>query len=724
MITDPRSVFDLSAAVTVKAHDPIAGYADRYGTIEDGTEPVHPLDTEPMQQLHKRLLQFLEQELDRQHENRLQMAIDEDFYDGLQWSEEDAAELIRRGQAPIVFNHIAPAVNWLLGSQKRTRTDYRVIGRTEEDNASAQTKTQLLKYLSDVNNVATEDSRVFKDAVVVGLGWQEVGVQYGDDEEEIYCRYESWRNILHDSRSQRDDLRDARYIFRMKMLDVDVATMLFQVAPERVEAVIKAAALNSVRFGATTNIEDEVMADIEDGYFGHGHNVRATYLTNIRPRVRVIECWYRKPEMVKEFRGGPLNRKPFDRDNLEHIAMLRAGASVIERVKMKVYVAFMTSTGMLYHGPSPYEHNRMPFVPVWGNLRGRDRMPYGLVRGMRDIQEDLNKRASKALHILSTNKTIMDTDTLPEGVTVDDYLEEVAQPDAVIVKNPNTTLEINADRELAPAHLDLMRIDAQMIQSASGVTDELLGRTTNAVSGAAITARQEQGSLQTSIYFDNMRAARQTRGELMLALIEQWMDEPKVARITNDKGKAEFIRLNDESLPESMIARTKADFVIDEAPYTQSYRQAMLDQFTNMAGRLGPDVARMLVPYMVEMMDIPSRDEIVKQLRVALNMPDPDEEATPEQLAQQQLAQQQQQLQMAAQALQLAELKAKTAETTARAEEIAAKAVANRLSTMKIAMEAAAIAATAPGIAPTADHMLAEAGWQDAPGADQQTPHP
>jgi len=45
-----------------------------------------------------------------------------------------------------------------------------------------------------------------------------------------------------------------------------------------------------------------------------------------------------------------------------------------------------TVAGLLWLGPSPYRHNRYPFTPIWGNRRGRDGLPYGLIRGLRDIK--------------------------------------------------------------------------------------------------------------------------------------------------------------------------------------------------------------------------------------------------------------------------------------------------------------------------------------------------
>ena len=72
-----------------KAHDP----------IKDAPEPktakqvLAGLDRPEMATLHKQLLDYYARELDRQHDNRLEMAQDADFYDNIQWDEADAQML-------------------------------------------------------------------------------------------------------------------------------------------------------------------------------------------------------------------------------------------------------------------------------------------------------------------------------------------------------------------------------------------------------------------------------------------------------------------------------------------------------------------------------------------------------------------------------------------------------------------------------------------------------
>ena len=196
-------------------------------------------------------------------------------------------------------------------------------------------------------------------------------------------------------------------------------------------------------------------------------------------------------------------------------------ATVVRKVRKRMFAAIMTEAGLVHISRSPYRHNRYPFTPLWCYRRDRDGMPYGVVRKLRGPQMDINKRASKALYILSSNKTIMD-----EGAVTDlnEFAEEVSRPDGIIVKKPGKHLEINADRELAAGHLTMMERSIMMIQQVGGVTDENMGRTTNATSGKAIERRQDQGALASATIFDNLRYSRQIHGEKKLSLMEQFME--------------------------------------------------------------------------------------------------------------------------------------------------------------------------------------------------------
>ncbi len=670
------------------------------------------LDSPKHVALHHRLLNYYTIELDRQYENRRDMAVDADFYDNIQWTDEQAATLQARGQVPLVFNVTATTVDWVIGTEKRSRTDFKVLPRRKDDSKPAQRKSELLKYLADVNKTKFHVSRAFEDAAKVGLGWIEDGYQGDDEGEPLFSRYESWRYMLWDSAAVELDLTDARYVFRTKWVDLDVAQAIF---PKR-KGMLERSVDDSDNFAMIDSYGDEPMDGPENESQGRGDG---TYIADRvtgyrRRRVRIIEMWFKMPVTADKISGGTFKGELFDPASPGHQEAVDEGdGEIVKRPVMRMYVALFTTAGMLWLSPSPYRHNRYPFTPIWNKRRDRDNMPYGLVRNIRDIQSDINKRAAKALHILSSNKIIMEDGAVDD---VEELRDEAANPDAIIVKKRGYELTLDTDRELGQWHLELMSRNILMVQQVGGVTDENLGRSTNAVSGIAIQARQEQGALATAKLFDNYRLAQQIRGEKELANIEQFMSEQKQFRITNMRGSPEYVTVND-GLPENSVVRTKADYVIDEDDWRASVRQAQVESLLELLTTLAPvnpQIAVVLMDLVVEAMDIPQREEIVKRIRQVTGMKDPDADDTapsPEDQAKEQAAAQQQQLAMQTMMAQLRKLTSEAAKNEAQAADMKARTVGANVSSQRSALESAGMAIMAPGITDVADVILHESGF-------------
>jgi hypothetical protein len=362
-------------------------------------------------------------------------------------------------------------------------------------------------------------------------------------------------------------------------------------------------------------------------------------------------------------------------DRALSMALAMRGDSLVDKVMMRVHVAVFTEGALLSMGASIFRHNRYSLTPIWCYRRGRDRLPYGAIRRGRDIQQDLNKRASKALFMLNTNQVVMDEGAVDD---LDELRDEVARPDGTIVKKANKELTIRRDTDAATGQIQMMTLAAQSIQKTAGVNNENLGRQTNAVSGAAIEARQNQGAVGTSEIFDNLRFAVQIQGEKQLSLIEQFYTEEKVIRLTGHKGKLEWLRINKPELqPDGSyrylndISASAADFVVSEADYAGTMRQVMFDSLNQIAGRLPPEVSIRLLRIAFEFSDLPNKDEIVEEMRAITGEKDPNKELTPEEAQ----AQEEQML-MQAESLQVQRETARLAleEARARVREINARA--------------------------------------------------
>lgn len=647
---------------------------------------VNELETVDALRRLRKLEEWLEQERQRQAHNRYQMALDEDFFDGLQWSDEDAAALIERGQAPLVYNKVAPTVKWVTGTEKRTRIDWKVYPRSDDDAAAAEAKTKLLKYVQDVNKSAFARSQAFLEAMRAGVGWLECGIRADPTEFIIYDRAESWRNLWYDSLGQDMAQQDWRYMIRKKQIDTDIALLLW---PSRKDAIL-----------AGSSFSEQLAADDDDEwYLGtllRDHATSQEYIPanrylgsgitdsfNRRSRLPVYEMWYRYPTRVWMIQGGPLHGREFDPKWAVMQDMLNNGAiSLYDRVVLRMRCGIFIRGTFLQDVRSPYRHDRFPFTPIWGNRRARDAMPYGMIRNLRDPQEDFNKRMSKALFAISTRRVIADKGAVDDW---DKLREEAARPDALLVVNPGKKLELQTDTDVAQHHIDYAMLDARMIQDAAGVTDENMGRRTNATSGIAIERRQEQGAAVTADYFDNLRLAIQLHGEKLLSLTEQFVTMPMQVRIIGERAGYDFTAINwmkkgSDGQPEILndITASQADFIVSQQDFRETIREAAFEELMNMLTKLmavNPEAAMRMLDDVIEMSNVPGKDDLVATIREITGKVPRDKRLTEEeQQAEEQAKQAKAQEAQAMKQLQLRGIMAEIAEKEAKAKQLEAQA--------------------------------------------------
>ena len=706
-------------------------------------DDTHPLDSEDNLALLEKLQDWYDEELDRQRPNRLQMAMDCDYYDHLQIDEKTRIDLDDRGQAPLVFNRIKLTIDWLLGTEVKTRFDWLVRPRNETDVDIAPIKTDLLKYVADQNRSGVQRSGAFKDQVVAGLGWLESGITTDPTVEMVYDRQESWRNVVHDSRAKPDQ-SDARFLFRHRFVDIDMAEAMF---PTRTDIIGE----------STMGIDDAETADGVAGrnwYMGEllnsgltdGDTYATQYLTaghwsaakSRRMRVRLTEAWWRVPQTKTILRGevnGGGDGDEYDANNPLHQEAVQSGfAAVVDNLTLQMHHAIFCDRGLLYVGVMPYRHNKWPLIPLWCYRRDRDGMPYGVVRGMRDPQDDFNKRMSKALFLLSVNRVLY-----TEGAFGEDEEEariELARPDAFQSYKRNHEVKIDQGSAFAAPQLDLAQKDLEYIEAAGGVsTDQMTGGGGLGQSGVALAARAQMGNVTTAPIFDHYRDAFEMHGRNILSLIEQYYTMPRVIRITGQRAAdAQFMSINQRDPADPMrflndVARGECDFVIDEQDFRATSRQALFDSIIAIIGKLLPAQIPMYLDLAFDLLDIPQGKEMAKRARLVNGMDPPDgTPITPEE--QQANAQRKQMAQMQA-GLQMRMLMAQAGKLEAEAKRIGsdaalkdAQAIMAGMTTLYEAMQAGGVIVMTPGVTTAGDELLRAVGFQDQSGPGVALPFP
>jgi hypothetical protein len=711
-------------------------------SVDDGSMPSQDVSAEKN---HRTLMDCMQDEGERQAEERFQMAIDEDYNDHQHWRPEDAAVLQERGQAPLVFNEGRNTIEWISGTEKRMRKDFKALPREPDDEQGAELKTKLLKYTDDANMTQWHRSAAFKQMASCGLSWLEEGLNPDPESEIIYSGREDWRNVLRDSRGRDIMLRDWRYCFRKKRLDLDYATALLGgVAGNRIH-LLKGDAYRQVEepnegdsvwylgqkltsasdiggvWRKSTTFDERSAYMQSNGYYDSGR----------RLSIDLIEAWYRVPEAVQVFNGGMFDGKIYnDQDPRMRYAVKREGNSLRDAVRMRMRVMLCTEKTWLWDGPSPFSHGKFTLIPLIAYRRARDGMIYGVWRGMRDLSDDTNKRRAKALWALSANRVITDERNVTEDQDLDMIREEAARVDGVLVTKAGASLEIVENTSDIQGNLAMAQTNIEAMRNIGGVTSENLGHDTNATSGKAILAKQDQGSLTTSDLFDNYQLAIKMQGTLRLSHMEQFWTERKAIRIAGQGQPFDWIVINEFDPAtgqfQNDITQRQADFEVDTQDFRSSASQAALEQMFNLLSSIAtfaPDAVLSVLDLVVDASDVRNKPEWVARIRKINGQRDPSKAPTPEELAQDQAAAAKQaKAEATLELLGEAELMLKQAsakEKDAGATLKLVDAVMKRVGSMRAALDAGIIVTNAPQVVGAADAITSAAGLDEAtPGAD------
>lgn len=416
---------------------------------------------------------------------RAQSMIDADYYDSKQWTPAEKEALAKRHQPDIVINRIKPAINGIVGVVERGKSDPRAWPRTPNDEDGADVATDVLRYICDYNRWTKTKADCFLDMLVPGTMAALVGV---DGDKQVTVDQVRWEEFFYDPRSRRRDYKDARYLGVAKwMYADDVGTMY----PEKADAISSSVENGVPGLGPDLSFQDRPNA------------TPTTWIDKRTRRLMVVELYYRE--------GGTWMRCVF------------------------------TGSDILDEGPSPYlDHKKKPHCPIEAQSAyvTQQNERYGAARDMRGPQDEINKRRSKLLHLLSVSQ-IEVADPQAIDVAADVARAEAARPDGVIPfgwrRVPTSDMAMGQAQLLAEAKSEIERM---------GPNPAVLGRDANDSSGRALLARQQAGLVELANLYAQLddwelRVLRQC-----WARAKQYWTAPMWIRVTDDEDAPKFVGIN------------------------------------------------------------------------------------------------------------------------------------------------------------------------------------
>lgn len=572
-----------------------------------------------------------------------------DYYDGNQLDGETLQEMEQRGIAPLIRNLIGPTIDVVLGMEAKNKRDWKVVAETDDDTEVAEALNVKLKQAERVSEADRACSEAYASQVKVGIGWVEVAREHNPFRAPYRVRGIHRNEIFWDWRAKELDLGDARYLVRRRWLDEDELIAAFPNKKSLIENVgrkwpmwdseyradeIGLSLAQSYDTELRTSLEEQEWRDLE------------------RKRLCLYEVWYRVWERGYVLRLPNNTVIEFDLNNSRHTDVVANGLVQPEPAMIpKVRLSWWIGPHRLSDTPSPYAHNRFPYVPMWGYREDRTGIPYGLIRRMMSPQDEVNARLSKMMWLLSAKRVITDSDAV--AMTHDEVLNEAGRPDAYITLNPNrknkdfNAFRIESDFQLSQQQFEVLRDASQAINDTGGVYQAMLGKESSAESGLAINSLVEQGATTLAEINDNYRYGKKLVGELLLSLVKEDIGngETTVSISFDGAKKAKKVVLNHVmqdkygyTYRSNDLARTKLRVDLDDVPNTPSYRAQQLQNLTEISKSLPPELQVAIVDLIVRATDLPQRNEIADRIAKVTGQMQPDD-LTPEEIAAQQAEQ-------------------------------------------------------------------------------------
>ena len=435
----------------------------------------------------ERVIGYFEESDTNSIESRYLSERDRDYYDSKQWTSDEEAEMERRSQPIITINRIKPKVDFLLGMERSQRTAPKAFPRTPVHEDASEAATDGLRYVIDNTEFDYTSSEVFEDQLVEGTGGVEVLVKRTKDKFEVDIKYYPWDRLFWDQHSRRRDFRDAKYKGSMIWMDQEDA-------------------IDSAMEAGKSRAEAETLFTIADNSYSDTYEdtPRTSWFDAERTRVRVVNIWY---ELNGVWRWAQFTKQGF--------------------IKGPIKSPFIDEDGM----PSCGLEMQSAFVDRDGNR-------YGWVRTMIDIQDEINKRRSKSLHLLSVRQFRYE-----KGAIDDPYRtkNELAKPDGAIETNPNLEFELLNTNDLAQGQLVLLQEAKAEIDN---VATNANTRDDRVRSGRAELARQQAGTMELGPIFDGHRHWKKRVYRQIWNRIKQFWDEERWIRVTDDEDNLKFVGLN------------------------------------------------------------------------------------------------------------------------------------------------------------------------------------
>lgn len=510
------------------------------------------------------------------------------FYAGDQDTPEVIAALEQQNRPDTTYNEIKPKIDMLIGVAAQVRHDVEALPVGLEDAPLAELITNVMKHFRKTLKMSRKELECFEHTVKSGRSYLYFYIDTSNPFKPKICSTRlSGFDVFVDPNYTGYDLDGARFIGIQRWMTEDDLKDKWGIEAMEADGMPWSADMPDF-----WNQNDDLYRVVELWYW---KPVPLVYFIN--PLTQQPES--ASPKDFNTFKNALLNgikTGPNPEDVIQYVETI----PTMKRNVKKMHYTIFTGSKLLEGGISTHNYHGYPIVQYGAYKNENLNHWFGAITMMKDPQRSVNTMRRQLSHLLQT---------LPKGIlahevgaiiNIEEYEERSADPSfhLEIASGKIDAFKFITQPPINPIYSQFDQVCSQGMKDASGIQNEMMGvQTTSREPGVSVRIRQETGLAVLMSLYENLKESRYTGNKILLAMIQQYVTQEMMIRVTGETGK-ELMAINSQMNPDmpgfNDISAGEFDLELEDRVETATTRAAIVQILTeysqNNPGIIPPDI--------------------------------------------------------------------------------------------------------------------------------------
>ena len=522
-----------------------------------------------------------------------------------QWDE--IAKKSRTGRPRYTLNHIAAAIDTIVGDQRQNEISPTVLALSDDVDES-ETYEGVIRNIEAQSSARNIYDSAFDEALNGGYGgWRIVTKENTEDVfvQDIFLEpiRSATTSLWFDTDAKQYDKRDALYAFLTWELSIEEFKRRYPKAT------------------VTDFNQKKYLQGTCKNWF-RGNNIR------------LAEYWRKIPVKKNVALLSDGRTIDLDEDGAILGSIEGVGITIVKQREVTSHKVqrFIMNGAEILEGPKDWAGKYIPLIPLYGKINYIEGKTYvrGLVRFAKDAQRIYNYVRSFIVETtaLTPKDPYWITPTQAKGHTTQLGRMAIDNP-AFQLYNPDTQAPGPPQRTGAPQIQQAMIEQAQAAQMdigrtlgvTAGLGDPMAGTDLDMRSGKAMEAQARRGDAGAFVFGDNLVKSTEYSAVVLVDLIPRILDTDRIIRIMSPDGTAEVKRINQVVVGEdgkeviiNDLTSGRYDVQASSGPMFATQREKAAETLQRLSIE-NPTFAEATPDLIAKSLDTPMADELHKRMR-------------------------------------------------------------------------------------------------------------